>query len=126
MDGACVLKLVPFVVLGWLCSTTLPLPLQYRPANMPDFGAVERSGKLAVTREVLRLWKAQGHRALVFSQTRQMLDIIEDMIKGGLACGVVLCVSSFFIFVVRLPTVFRLFLFVVCWMMLNFSCPSTK
>lgn len=49
---------------------------------MPDFGAVERSGKLLVTREVLRLWKRQGHRALVFTQTRQMLDILEDMMKS--------------------------------------------
>ena len=56
----------------------------YRPA---DYGSIERSGKLIVADKILSMWATQGHRALVFSQTRQMLDILEQTIqsKPGMA-----------------------------------------
>ena len=41
-----------------------------RPAGFADFGAVERSGKLQVLEQVLAMWHTQGHRALIFTQTR--------------------------------------------------------
>ncbi|KAI5066883.1 hypothetical protein GOP47_0017411 [Adiantum capillus-veneris] len=47
-------------------------------ANHPDYGNPERSGKLKVLAQVLDVWKSQGHRVLIFSQTQQMLDIIES------------------------------------------------
>ena len=48
------------------------------------YGEVERSGKQLVTQKVLELWKEQGHRVLLFSQTQQMLDILEAMVaKAG-------------------------------------------
>jgi DNA excision repair protein ERCC-6 len=34
-----------------------------------------------VMAEILALWQREGHRALVFSQTRQMLDIIERYVQ---------------------------------------------
>lgn len=40
----------------------------------------ERSGKMAVLEKILQLWKQQGHRALIFCQTRQMLNIIEEFL----------------------------------------------
>jgi DNA excision repair protein ERCC-6 len=40
-----------------------------------------RSGKMKVMAQILSLWKSQGHRALLFSQTRQMLDILESAVK---------------------------------------------
>ncbi|CAN4093234.1 unnamed protein product [Withania somnifera] len=43
----------------------------------PDYGNPERSGKMKVVAEVLKVWKEQGHRVLLFSQTQQMLDILE-------------------------------------------------
>lgn len=43
----------------------------------PDYGNPERSGKMKVVAEVLKVWKEQGHRVLLFSQTQQMLDIFE-------------------------------------------------
>lgn len=46
-------------------------------ATHPDFGNPERSGKLKVVSQVLKVWKDQGHRVLIFTQTQQMLDIIE-------------------------------------------------
>ena len=38
------------------------------------------SCKLLVLEQLLPLWHAQGHRALVFSQTRAMLDIVQGMV----------------------------------------------
>ncbi|XP_028549869.1 DNA excision repair protein CSB isoform X1 [Dendrobium catenatum] len=42
-----------------------------------DYGNPERSGKMKVVAQVLKLWKEQGHRVLLFTQTLQVLDIIE-------------------------------------------------
>ena len=47
-----------------------------------DYGAPERSGKLLVTDKILTMWQEQGHRALVFGQTRQMLDILEATVQA--------------------------------------------
>ncbi|XP_059215444.1 DNA excision repair protein ERCC-6 isoform X2 [Centropristis striata] len=41
------------------------------------FGYWKRSGKLIVVESLLRLWFKQGHRVLLFTQSRQMLDILE-------------------------------------------------
>ena len=46
-------------------------------AASEEYGDASRSGKLQVTLKVLSLWREQGHRCLVFSQTQQMLDILE-------------------------------------------------
>lgn len=48
----------------------------------PDYGNPERSGKLVVLAQILDLWKTQGHRVLLFSQTQQMLDIIENYVTA--------------------------------------------
>jgi DNA excision repair protein ERCC-6 len=47
----------------------------------PDFGDLARSGKLQVLEKVLQMWQTQNHRALVFAQTRQMLDVIESFVR---------------------------------------------
>lgn len=47
----------------------------------PDYGNSERSGKMMVVKALLNMWKQQQHRVLLFSQTRQMLDILEIMMK---------------------------------------------
>ncbi|KAM7257912.1 hypothetical protein ACFE04_013653 [Oxalis oulophora] len=46
--------------------------------NNPDYGNPERSGKMKVVDQVLKGWKEQGHRVLLFTQTQQMLDILEN------------------------------------------------
>ncbi|KAL6779652.1 hypothetical protein ACKKBG_A13170 [Auxenochlorella protothecoides x Auxenochlorella symbiontica] len=46
-----------------------------------DYGNQERSGKLVVLARVLKHWHAQGHKALVFTQTQQMLDIVEKTVN---------------------------------------------
>uniref|UniRef100_A0A2P2MDJ6 Uncharacterized protein MANES_13G035800 n=1 Tax=Rhizophora mucronata TaxID=61149 RepID=A0A2P2MDJ6_RHIMU len=49
-----------------------------------DYGNPERSEKMKVVAQVLKIWKEQGHRVLLFTQTQQMLDILENfLISGG-------------------------------------------
>lgn len=48
--------------------------------NNPDYGNSDRSGKMKVIIQVLKVWKEQGHRVLLFAQTQQMLDIIENFL----------------------------------------------
>jgi DNA excision repair protein ERCC-6 len=48
--------------------------------NNPDYGNPERSGKMKVITQVLKVWKEQGHRVLLFAQTQQMLDILENFL----------------------------------------------
>ncbi|XP_063347071.1 DNA excision repair protein ERCC-6 [Pelmatolapia mariae] len=45
------------------------------------FGFWKRSGKLIVVESLLRLWFRQGHRVLLFTQSRQMLDILEVFVR---------------------------------------------
>ncbi|CAL4247908.1 unnamed protein product, partial [Meganyctiphanes norvegica] len=42
-----------------------------------QYGHCSRSGKMQVLRSILRLWKTQGHRVLLFTQSKQMLCILE-------------------------------------------------
>ncbi|CAM6103711.1 unnamed protein product [Calypogeia fissa] len=51
-------------------------------AGNPDYGNPERSGKLKLVMQILSLWKSQGHRVLVFTQTQQMLDIIQNFAES--------------------------------------------
>ncbi|KAI8814438.1 hypothetical protein BJ742DRAFT_785400 [Cladochytrium replicatum] len=50
--------------------------------SVPDYGNPERSGKVKVVQALLRMWKDQGHRALLFCQTRGMQDILESFIRN--------------------------------------------
>ena len=52
-------------------------------AAAPNYGEPHRSGKHLVTLKVLGLWREQGHRCLVFSQTQQMLDILEASVASA-------------------------------------------
>ncbi|KTW30795.1 hypothetical protein T552_00507 [Pneumocystis carinii B80] len=49
--------------------------------NNIEYGDPKKSGKMQVIGEILKLWKSQGHRTLLFTQTRQMLDILEKFIE---------------------------------------------
>lgn len=42
-----------------------------------EYGNPDSSGKLQVALKVLAHWHAEGHKALLFCQTQQMLDILE-------------------------------------------------
>ncbi|XP_071482267.1 DNA excision repair protein ERCC-6-like [Diadema antillarum] len=64
-------------------------PKIYSHQNLADddltedqrFGYWKRSGKMIVVESLLKLWKKQNHRVLLFSQSKQMLDIMEDYVK---------------------------------------------
>ncbi|GMC41168.1 unnamed protein product [Saccharomyces cerevisiae] len=47
----------------------------------PDYGDPKRSGKMQVVKQLLLLWHKQGYKALLFTQSRQMLDILEEFIS---------------------------------------------
>ncbi|CAG8464312.1 1322_t:CDS:2 [Ambispora gerdemannii] len=47
-----------------------------------DYGNCERSGKMLVVKSLLEMWKPKGHRVLLFSQSTEMLDILEKFIKS--------------------------------------------
>jgi SNF2 family DNA or RNA helicase len=51
-----------------------------RSGGNEDYGNAARSGKMLVLERVLRLWLEQGHRCLLFTQTQQMLDILEALV----------------------------------------------
>ena len=37
---------------------------------------------MVVVDSLLKLWRAQGHRVLLFSQSKAMLDILERFLRG--------------------------------------------
>ncbi len=43
----------------------------------------KRSGKMIVVESLLKLWKEQGHKVLLFTQSRQMLKILENFVKDS-------------------------------------------
>uniref|UniRef100_A0A4W4DUE8 DNA excision repair protein ERCC-6 n=1 Tax=Electrophorus electricus TaxID=8005 RepID=A0A4W4DUE8_ELEEL len=45
------------------------------------FGYWKRSGKLIVVESLLRIWFKQGHKVLLFTQSRQMLEILELFVR---------------------------------------------
>ena len=45
------------------------------------YGAANKSGKLQITKSLIQMWLEGGHKILLFSQTKMMLDIIEKMVK---------------------------------------------
>ncbi|XP_020664432.3 DNA excision repair protein ERCC-6 [Pogona vitticeps] len=45
------------------------------------FGFWKRSGKMIVVESLLKIWHKQGHRVLLFTQSRQMLHILESFLK---------------------------------------------
>lgn len=46
------------------------------------YGDPSKSGKMVVVKALLELWKNQGHRTLLFSQGRQMLDILQKYVSS--------------------------------------------
>ncbi|KAG8046241.1 hypothetical protein GUJ93_ZPchr0008g14197 [Zizania palustris] len=66
-------------VLRKICNHPDLLEREHAAQN-PDYGNPERSGKMKVVEQVLKVWKDQGHHVLIFTQTQQMLDIMENFL----------------------------------------------
>ncbi|XP_061713485.1 DNA excision repair protein ERCC-6-like [Cydia pomonella] len=47
-----------------------------------SFGSWKRSGKMTVVHSLLKIWQKQGHRALIFSQSRAMLCLLEQYLQN--------------------------------------------
>lgn len=47
-----------------------------------SYGNPAKSGKMQVVKKLLHLWQFQGHRTLLFCQTKQMLDILEKFLAN--------------------------------------------
>eukprot|EP00210_Caulerpa_lentillifera_P008211 g7840.t1 len=50
--------------------------------EVTDYGKECRSGKLKVTLKILKKWKEQSDKVLVFTQTQSMLDILESHMQS--------------------------------------------
>ena len=70
-------------ILRKICNHPDLLTLSQPDSNVRKYGLPSRSGKMVVVKALLELWHRQKHRVLVFSQTRQMLDIIESMVRAA-------------------------------------------
>ncbi|XP_050195154.1 DNA excision repair protein ERCC-6 isoform X1 [Myiozetetes cayanensis] len=46
-----------------------------------QFGYWRRSGKMIVVESLLKIWHKQGHRVLFFTQSRQMMQILEVFVR---------------------------------------------
>ena len=46
------------------------------------YGDWRRAGKMIVLEALLKMWKFQGHRVLVFSQTRQVSTVESSLVAG--------------------------------------------
>jgi DNA excision repair protein ERCC-6 len=69
-------------ILRKICNHPDLLSLKDRSIGVKNYGDPERSGKMKVVQALLCMWKKEGHKVLLFCQTRQMQDIIEGMIKN--------------------------------------------
>ncbi|XP_013385583.1 DNA excision repair protein ERCC-6-like [Lingula anatina] len=47
-----------------------------------EYGYWKRSGKMIVVQSLLKIWKKQGQRVLLFTQSRQMLDVLETFVQN--------------------------------------------
>ncbi|KAL1117403.1 hypothetical protein AAG570_004729 [Ranatra chinensis] len=59
----------------------LTMHSNFSERNEERFGHPERSGKMIVIKTLLRIWKKQGHRVLLFTQGKKMMTILEDFVS---------------------------------------------
>lgn len=54
----------------------------YENIDEEKFGNWKRSGKMTVVNSLLKIWQKQGHRALIFSQSRAMICLLEQYLQN--------------------------------------------
>nr|XP_039261746.1 DNA excision repair protein ERCC-6-like isoform X3 [Styela clava] len=52
------------------------------PEDERSFGFYKRSGKMLVIASLLKIWKKQGHKVLLFTQSKAMLDVLEIFVSS--------------------------------------------
>lgn len=55
-----------------------------RDIRKKAYGYYKKSGKMVVLKDLLALWRSQGHKTLLFCQTKQMLDILGKFVSDSL------------------------------------------
>ncbi|XP_014212607.1 DNA excision repair protein ERCC-6-like [Copidosoma floridanum] len=55
--------------------------LEIDESEMNKFGHWKRAGKMTVVRSLLKIWKKQGHRVLLFTQSRLMMHVLEGLVQ---------------------------------------------
>lgn len=55
---------------------------EFEAVDEETFGHWKRSGKMTVVNSLLKIWQKQGHRALIFSQSRVMLCVLEQYLQN--------------------------------------------
>lgn len=55
--------------------------VQPQTKKNPTYGDYKKSGKMQVVKALIELWKNEGHKILLFTQTKQMLDILEKFVN---------------------------------------------
>jgi DNA excision repair protein ERCC-6 len=68
-------------VLRKICNHPDLLDPQLRNKPGYDWGSLKKSGKLQVVNALLQMWKRFGHKTLLFSQGKLMLNIIEAFLR---------------------------------------------
>lgn len=53
--------------------------------NQPGYGDPSRSGKLQVLKSLITTWTKEGHKILLFTQTRQMMNILEKFLNSSMS-----------------------------------------
>ncbi|KAI1331049.1 SNF2 family N-terminal domain-containing protein [Xylariaceae sp. FL0255] len=65
-----------------ICNHPDLLDHNLRARHPETWGAANKSGKMQVLKALLDMWKKLGHKTLLFSQTVQMLDILEHFVHS--------------------------------------------
>lgn len=52
--------------------------------KMKGYGDAKRSGKMQIVKQLLKLWKKEGRKTLLFTQSRMMLNILEKYLQDEL------------------------------------------
>ncbi|KAK2588871.1 hypothetical protein KPH14_001736 [Odynerus spinipes] len=55
--------------------------IDLKEEDLEKFGYWKRAGKMVVVHSLLKIWKKQGHRVLLFTQGRQMMHILESLLQ---------------------------------------------
>lgn len=67
-------------------------PSLFDVSHIPDEHLIRESGKMMFLVKLLDNLKEEGHRCLVFSSSRRMLDIVEKVMRGRVSTQVTIVI----------------------------------
>ena len=57
-------------------------PMCFDVSSVPEHDLIKESGKMVFLVKLLDNLKEEGHRCLIFSASRRMIDIVEKVMRG--------------------------------------------